>query len=69
MIFVKISVSSVSLADREPLMRASTMEALKSTAKSVLQRGFSTNRHSVRRLESEKVGKNGGQEPTAPKSG
>ncbi|RPA94485.1 PLC-like phosphodiesterase [Choiromyces venosus 120613-1] len=69
MIFVKINVSSVSLADREPLMRASTMEAFKSTAKSVLQRGFSTNRHSVKRLESEKMGKNNGQEPTTPKSG
>ncbi|PWW73113.1 hypothetical protein C7212DRAFT_359488 [Tuber magnatum] len=64
MIFVKINVSSVSLADREPLIPASTMEAFKSTAKSVLQRGFSTNRRSVGRLDGEKMGKNGGQEPT-----
>ncbi|CAZ80194.1 unnamed protein product [Tuber melanosporum] len=64
MIFVKINVSSVSLADREPLMRESAMEAFKSTAKSVLQRGFSANGSSVRHLDSQKIGKTGGQEPT-----
>ncbi|KAL7268175.1 Phospholipase C [Rhizina undulata] len=48
-IFVKINVEPVTIMDREMPLKSSTMETLKTTAKSVLSRSFSTDRNSLKR--------------------
>lgn len=45
---MKVDVNPVTIIDREIPVRASTMDAIKNTAKSVLSRGFSSDRRSVK---------------------
>lgn len=52
-IFVKIDVNPVTIIDKEVPVRASTVDAIKNTAKSVLSRGFSTDRRSVKNKNSQ----------------
>jgi hypothetical protein len=52
-LFVKIDVDPVTLIAREEVQRASTIDNIKSTAKSVLA-GFSADRRSVSRKGSDK---------------
>lgn len=48
-IFVKIEINPMKVIDREISQRTSTIENLKSTAKSVLSRSFSTDRRTSQR--------------------
>lgn len=76
-IFVNVDVKPISIVEKEVPTRASTMDTIKSTAKSVLSRGFSSDRRTVKHKHSQsqphqevrhdnkddKDGKDGGSHP------
>lgn len=47
-IFVKVNINPLTIIDREVPVKASTMDTIRNTAKSVLSRGFSSDRRSVK---------------------
>lgn len=53
-LFVKVKVEPWTMMDREVPQRGSTIETLKTSAKSVLSRGFSSERRSVQRAKGER---------------
>lgn len=53
-LFVKVQVEPWTMMDRELPQRGSTIETLKTSAKSVLSRGFSSERRSVNRAKGDK---------------
>lgn len=65
-IFVKVNINPLTVIDREAPVKASTLDTIRNTAKSVLSRGFSSDRRSVKNknnIHDKDKSKDGGPHP------